>query len=148
MRSASITRTELGLPDLALWDPPSLVLPEGGFAPGQTQWQRSTVTSPWVHGSFLTAVSMQQVTSTLVVHATADSGGALAALVGQVIAAFSQFSYTLRFNYDGWAGAWLCDPADYQVGAAGPVDEFDLSFYEQDVQLSIPRRPVPLLGVM
>ncbi len=146
-RSLIVDRASLGLAPLQLWYPPAYFLPEGGFSVGAVSWNRTSVQSPLVHGSFLTGATMNQVSSTLVVHCEGNSGAALRALLETVIQAFSQFDYRVDWDYDGMAGAWRCEPADWQVGAAGPIDELDLSLgWGQGIQLTVPRRPLPLLG--
>lgn len=145
-RALTVSRTSLGLSPLALWDPPIYVLPEGGFSPGQQTWRRTSVESPWVAGSFLTAAVKGQASATIVVHCQGDTGGQLRVAVEQLLEAVGQFDYRIDWQYDGVVGAWRCEPADYQVGAAGPLDEEWLHHFGQQVSLTIPHSPIPLLG--
>lgn len=145
-RSLLVSRDELSLADLQLWAPPTFLLPEGGFAIGAQTHRRETITSPFTPGRFLIGLVPDVQVNRLVVQVRGSSGSDLRSLVGTVLAAFTQTSYTVTSNYDGLIGSWDCEPADYSVGAEGVVDEFDLSFYEQAVTLLFPRSPLPLTG--
>lgn len=147
-RSLIITRDELSLADLQLWNPPTLLLPEGGFGPGAQVLNRQTIASPFRHGRTLVGWTFGMQQGTVQVTCRGTSGGTLRTLVGSVLDAFTQWSYTLTFDYDGLQGSWTCEAADYNVGPQGVLDEFDLSFYEQTVFLQVPHHPVPVTGVI
>lgn len=145
-RSLLVSRTELSLSDLQLWDPPTFLLPEGGFSIGPQTHRREVATSPFTPGRYLIGLVPDVQTNRLVVQVRGTSGADLRAQVTTVLAAFTQSTYTVTSNYDGLIGSWACEPADYSVGAEGVVDEFDLSFYEQAVTLLFPRSPLVLSG--
>ena len=138
--AASVTRTALSLADLNLFNPGSYEV-EPPTGPGQVTWRRQYATSPYVEGSSLVTAVRDQVSSTLVVRCFGASASALETNTAALIAAFSQFSYTLTLTWDGVSHVWACDPADYQP-IGGLYDDMHFVAFQQAYQFTIPRSPV------
>ena len=146
-RSLQVSRTDLSLAPLELWQPGKYVIVDGSFGPGAQTYRRLTVDSPWVAGRFLTnAVADVQMVPLVIQVQSPDEAG-LEPNITELLAAFKQFSFTMTSVHHGLGTqAWWCERADYAVGPSGVIDDFDLKFYEQAVSFTIPRSPVNAVG--
>lgn len=150
-RSLTISRTELALPALQLWDPPDYFVLDDSFGPGQQTKRRETVQSPWVHGRFATSIVKDVQVATMAVQVTASSEAGLATRIAALLAAFDQFTFYLTATQHGLGTfSWVCESADYAVGPGGAINDFDLKTtpYGQVVTASIPRSPIAALGII
>lgn len=150
-RSLTISRTELSLGPLQLWDPGNgyFVL-DNTFGGGQQTKRRETVQSPWVHGRFATAIVKDVQIAPLAVEVMADSEAVLTTRIQALLAALDQFSFILTAEQHGLGQfSWICESADWSVGPAGVIDDFDLTMapYGQVVTATIPRSPIPATGI-
>jgi hypothetical protein len=141
--AVSVTRTELSLTALDLTTAPFEVREEG-LDVGATIWRREYERSPYIHGAQLVS-AVKDITEgcTLAVDVTGASQAAIATNLGTLLAAFSQWSYTLQVSLDGTAYAWACSPADWTVGFVSNDLVFGLVC---PVRLSFARQPVPVSG--
>lgn len=147
VRSLLVSRTDLALPPLELWQPGKYVITDDSFGPGQQTYRRTFVDSPWVAGRFLTAAVKDVQIVPAVIQVQAPDEAALTANIKELIDAVTQFSFTMTSTQHGLGvQAWRCERADYAIGAAGVIVDFDLIFNEQPVALSIPRSPINVSG--
>jgi hypothetical protein len=107
----SITRTELGLPDLDLL--------AGGFSDyGTITFTEPTLdrsypsTVPWVHYERPTHVRRTNGSYTVPIRVQGTDPAHLAVLLAEVKAAFSQIEFTVRHTYGGITTHWSCIAAD------------------------------------
>lgn len=139
MRSILVDRDSLSLAPLQVWQTGKFILPEGTFGGGSTGQRRKTTESDIVRGSYSTAIVEGQRTGNVSVHIFGNATDTLQDLVMEVITAFTQFRYTLAWQYNGLAGTWQCEAADYDLGQSGGIiDEGWLSANSQAINFSIP----------
>lgn len=145
--SLTITRTELALSALELSDPGNgyEVISVG---PGSTSWRREVAKSPWVHGEALVSAVKDVGIAPLSVRVMGTSAAQKETRLGVLLAAFSQFLYTMTVTINGVGYAWACEPADWSVGEDGEFNKFFEMAHRSEVKLSIPRNPVPTDGVL
>lgn len=141
MLSVTVDRTSLALGALTIADDPSagLWLPEDGLTRPARSWARTTVSSPFLHGSVQTRAFLEHTQLNLSVYARAASTAALVALMDEVDAAFSQFVYDVTLTVDGSAKSYLCDCADV---AWGDVDSGMAKAFMARATLTVPCYPV------
>lgn len=142
MRSVLVTRTDLGLEPLQLWQNGKFILPEGTFGGGLTQQRRSTTENNIVKGRYATAIVEAQRTANMGVHVLAWDIDEIQPLVEEVIEALTQFRFQLTWQWNGLGGVWSCEAADWAVGAAGIIDEGWLKVHSQPLFFTIPHRRV------
>lgn len=147
-RSVLLGRSSLSLADLQLWDPPNLIVAGDSFGPGPQTLRRTTISSPFVRGRFPIDVVADTQDAPMTLQVLGSTGADLSSRVGVVLAAFSQWSYTLAYNFDGIIGSWQCEAADYTVGEAGRFEDIDTVFHAVQILLTIPHDPLPLTGVI
>lgn len=141
-----VTRTELALGNLTLNDSTYRVIRQAGWGPGDIEWDRQTVESPFIHGDFLVNAKKTQVTAPLGIRVTGSSRTDCQNKLATLLRAFEQFSYFISFTLEGVTWTWLCQPADYSVGDGGALQPFHLMSNKQEVRFSIPRYPTPYSG--
>lgn len=141
-----VTRTELGLAELALEDPVngySIVR----MGPGAASWRRETVTSPYCHGDTLVAAVRDAQIAPLTVRVRADTPTTLDTRLATLLEAFSQYEYYTGIITDGAVSKqWRCSPADWSVGESGEMNKFHLMSNIYEVTFSIPRQPIQIAG--
>lgn len=140
MRSTIVTREYLGLGDLQLWQDGKFILPEGTFGAGQTGQKRITAENNLVKGRYATSIVEGQRSANLSVHVLAYAIDDLQPLVEEVIAALTQFDFTLQYQWGGLGGTWQCEAADWMVGEAGVINEGWLKVFSQPLYFVIPHR--------
>lgn len=139
--TCTVTRAELEEDDLDLLAPPFDV---DGLDAGVVTARKVLARSPWVHGAQLTGFVHDLVTGgRLEVHVEGADQEEIRDSVAVLLAAFSQFSYTLQVTLDGEAWAWACQPADYSVGVTDGSLRFGLLC---TVNLAFDRQPTPVAG--
>lgn len=145
--SVVVTRAELSLSNLELQDPAN------GYSiykigPGAVSWRRETAKAMYAHGGTLvTAVKDLQVFP-MGVRVRASSAATKETRLAVLLAAFSQFSYTVITTINGIDYTWVCQPADWSTGEGGEFDKFYEMVHMTQVDLSITRSPTPSTGVM
>ena len=142
MRSVIVTRTDLGLEPLQLWQVGKFILPEGTFGAGQTQQRRSTTENNLVKGRYATAIVEGQRSANMGVHCMAYDIDDIQPLVEEVIAALTQFRFQLTWQWNGLGGVWACEAADWAVGEAGIINEGWLKVNNQPLYFVLPHRRV------
>jgi len=90
-------------------------LADGTAGARSVQWRRTTVTSPYVNGTFVASAVQDNVQEQVGVYVYGVDNNDLRRLLRDVTEAFSQFEYTLTWELDSDAFAWRCTVADYQV---------------------------------
>lgn len=145
--SVHVSRAELALSNLELSDPVNgyNVISVG---PGSTSWRRETAKSPWVHGEVLINAVKDVGIVPLGVRVFASSAATKETRLGALLAAFSQFEYVMTITINGVAYAWSCQPADWSIGENGSFDKFYEMVHQTEVSLSVPRVPVPSVGIL
>ena len=140
----SISRASLSLS--------ALVLPSSGFelgedfSPGGVQWARATAESRFVDGGAVTAARRQMTSLGGTLRAVGTTPTSLQSNESVLLAALSQFAYTVTWSEVGSTTAtytWTCQPAD--VAQVGFVD-YLRGMYVQEFAVTIPRQPVPVAG--
>lgn len=143
--TATITRTELGLPDLSLIDPGTYEIPAGGLRPGAVPNELETATSPYVSGALLVARRKALVPASIVVDVEATTHAALRDRVAAIRSAFDQRSYQLSAVLDGTAWTWSCLPFTSFEAPTFASPQFEAGFIAQ-VAIAFSRQPVPIAG--
>jgi len=153
--SATVTRTQLGLPPLQLNDGVIYRCSTSAFLGGQVQWTRNQVSSIYIDGSVTVARQRQIVNENIAFEVSGVDGNNLNGPPNQsafqknmavLIAAFSQDSFTLDLILGDVSEAthytYLCEAADVQVTWTTPrfVAKQGL------VTFTVPRQPVPVAG--
>lgn len=141
--SASVTRTLLALPDLALNDHVNYYL-GAQILGGDQPWNRTTVGGAYMDGEITVNRNRKNVVETLSVWVMGDTAGELMTNLDTLKKAFSQDSYVLSVTLEGQNMQWRCEAADlsYQL-TTGYIASLLVP-----VTLSVPRRPVPLAGAI
>jgi len=136
-RSVLVTRTELALPNIQLWQPKKYVLPDGTFGPGSTSQRRSTSESPIVKGRYPTSIIEESRVGNIAVHVLSTLAN-LQADCQAVIDAMTQFRYVLAWQWDGLTGTWQCECADWSMGQSGILDAKFLEINTQIIYFTVP----------
>lgn len=141
MSSAYVTRSLLGLGHLDLLTDPYDILIEG-LDPGQRSWRRTTAESPFVPGRVLMNAVLDTPTRLIPVDVSGTDLADVQTNVAALIAAFSQMHYQVHITLGTAEYAWVCEPADLNVGFT----------YQHvlgricPVTLSVPSSPIPVAG--
>lgn len=143
---ATVTRSNLS-PDpgvLDLNDETSYVLGRR-VEVGSVTWEKSTVTSPFVHGRFVVNERMGAAEAGIEVYVLGSDHTQVMNRVGTLLEAFTeQHEYVLRLVVDSVVHEWLCERADFEVGYMTET----IAARHVPVRLSFYRRPVPVSGVL
>lgn len=143
--SGSVTRTELALAALSLQQAGAYeILP--GTGPGALSWRREVARSPMVHGEVLVGAVKDIQIAPLAIRVIGTTASQMWARVGELTAAFEQFSYSLSLVIGGVTFTWLCQCADWSSGDGGEFQKFHLMSHQTEVRFQIPRHPVPTAG--
>lgn len=148
------------MPDLVVSitvTPPTLQLQNPGtyrvveFGPGDTAQRRQVATSSFTDGEALVNSLKQAVKAHLKVRVYGTSESDVGTKLAALTAAFDQFAYVLAYSLNtsggsAMTGSWNCEPADWSVGKAGMLDNYELMSFVQDVSFSVPRSPLPGSG--
>jgi hypothetical protein len=140
--TAVITRPILGGGDLNFNDHTNYVLAGPNVMGGTVQWDRQTVSAPWVDGDITVARRRGNVMDQITIYVTGSDQSALNSNISTLISAFTQDRFGMQISTGGANHAWDCECADYQV-------EWDtVHVYAKYVKVTftIPRKPVPTAG--
>lgn len=112
---------------------------------GAVTWNKSTVTSPFVHGRFVVNERMDAAEAGIEVYAAGTSHTNVMGKIDTLLEAFTeQHEYVLRLVVDSVVHEWLCERADFEVGYMTETIAARLI----PVRLSFYRRPVPVSGIL
>jgi hypothetical protein len=112
----AIGRTYLGLSALSL-DNISGNYHFGEFTPDGVQWDRDTVTSPWVNFRFLVAARKRIASMDGELYVvTSGSASAHQSAEDTLLAALGQPAWTLSITTDGATRSFGCEMADVEPG--------------------------------
>lgn len=111
--TAVVTRTALGLGDLAVHDPENGYRISSEIAFNVITWRREQVQSPYVAGKITVGRVLDAVDTTVAVEVTAANHATLQARVATLIEAFTQDLFYMTFTLDGTEYKWKCEAADY-----------------------------------
>lgn len=114
------------------------------FIGAAVQWQRQQVTSPYFDGSVTVQRYRQQPMEQIAVEVKGDDLGEVQDNVDELVSAFIQDSYVLDITADNASFSYVCEAADYQVGFFNTAR---MVSRQVQVVFSVPRNPVPLVGV-
>jgi hypothetical protein len=139
---AHVTRSQLGLANLAINDHTTYVIAGPAIMGGAISWDRKTVNAPWVDGDITVARRRQNVMEQLQVYVTGSDQGAMMTNLRTLRDAFTQDRYTLQITVGSAQNAWDCEAADYSVlyDTAHAYNRYAVATFQ------IPRKPVPLVG--
>ena len=139
--SALVTRTNLGLGDLNINSSPYRL---GGPAilGGTQNWDRVTISSPYVDGDVTVTRRRTNVSDQLAVYVEGTDTANMFANIRTLIDAFSQDRYTLQINIGASSNQWDCEAADYSV----VVDTPHMVAKYAVVNLNVLRKPNALTG--
>lgn len=131
----------------------ALQLNSGGYeivtaGPGGRSWRRTTVEGKYQHGRALVGAVLNHGSLPLVVRVHGDSWSQVSNRAQTLIAAFSQYSYTLTITINGVTSTWRCEPADITIAGGDQWQKFHAMANQQEYQLVIPRDPIPVNGPM
>jgi hypothetical protein len=140
--SALVTRPLLGGGDLNINDHDNFVLAGGAVMGAHVQWDRKTVSAPWVDGDVTVARRRGNVMEQVSVYVLGTSVSDLNTNMSTLISAFTQDRYGLQIGIGGQDFSWDCECADYQV----EWDNVHIHALQVKVTFNIPRKPVPLAG--
>lgn len=146
----TITRTLLSLGDITIDNDPEDTYQFGEFTGSGLQWDRTSVTSPWVHGRRLRSVRRSPSTLTgelYVVSPLSATPTTHDEALDTLLDALSQFTWTLSIQSSDGSNTRLwqytCEPADATPGESRMVDARNRW---TTVQVSIPHAPIPSSG--
>lgn len=147
----TITRTLLSLSDLVLANSSAADVYQFGELTGAgLQWERSTATSPWVHGRRLRSArkSSAEITGEFyVVSALSDTPTTHDTRLDTMLDALSQFTWTLSIQSTNGSNTRLwqytCEPADVTPGESKMIDA---TWRWTTLQVTIPHSPLPSSG--
>ena len=145
---ATISRANIAVPttDLNLEDPGKYRLIRNSYGPGAEAKKRISVENGDSNGRLLLGATKDVAIGQLGVRVYGSSAGVLDTRVAALLEAFDQIVYTLTVTLDGTSHQWICEPADWALGANGTlVDHFQRAL-AQEWHFSIPHDPVPTLG--
>lgn len=140
--SVTISRAALALPPLQLNDHDAYYIGTQLLG-GQVQYNRNSVTSPFVDGAVTTYRTRQVLNEQITVEVLGENAYDCRVHLDDLITAVSQDSFTLTVIIAGVTYAYACEAADFQLAWSGPR----VMANQYQVQLTLPRQPVPLTGV-
>lgn len=138
--SVLVSRDLLGLSDLEVNDHVSFLMAPS--SPAQVSWQRSSVSSIFVDDDITVHRRRGKVTENMVLEVKGTSQANLQANLLTAIGCFTQDYFNIRVSFSGTIYEWACEAADYQVVWDGPR----MFARQVQLQLSVPRSPVPISG--
>lgn len=138
----NVERTSLGLPLLNINDHLNYACAAQFFG-AAVSWTRQQVGSPQVDGQVTVNRQRQMVQEQLAVEVRGDSMAHLRANVDKLVQAAIQDSYLIGIHIDGEHYQYQCEAADYQVSWVGSR----FAARQLQVVLTVPRQPVPTIGV-
>lgn len=109
---------------------------------GTVQWDRKTVSSPWVDGDITVSRRRGNVQDNISVYVTGTSQANLQSNIATLIAAFTQNRYTLQIQIGDATYAWDCETADYSI----QMDTVHFHARYVVVTFTIPHKPALLVG--
>lgn len=139
--NVEVSRAELSLGSLTLSPDNGYHIARDGIGPGDAQWRRISVESPYTSGRFLTHAVRDTQTVPLNLRVVGATNIQVFDRIHTLSAAFSQFQYTMLVTIDGVDFNWICEPADMTVGDSGAFTDLTLRSHQIKVGLSIPRKP-------
>lgn len=141
--SVLVSRTLLGLADLEINDFENYYV-ASQFLGANAGWNRTQIGAPWTDGTVTVNRTRQMVNEPLAVEVFGGDLEDVKNNVAELLDAFAQDAFTIDVTMDGFEYAkYQCEAADVQHGWVGA------RFIEGQVQIvfSVPRQPVPLVGV-
>lgn len=136
-----VTRGELGLEELEIIPGNGYSVARHGIGPGSTTMARVQADSPFVQGQQLVHAKKNSVSQSLTVKVAGTSTADTLDRLNTLTDAFSQFSYSVYGDVDGYPILWDCDCADFEVGEGGQWNELLLMSNLQYVRFTFNRQP-------
>lgn len=112
--SSTITRTELSLPTLQLNAAPYTITPD--VTPGQVEYRRAEVESPYVEGTYTTTRVKGMGQGQVKIDVRAANHADAQSNVQTLIDAFTQSTFVFTLALNGTQYSWNCEAADYGMG--------------------------------
>lgn len=135
-----VSRLLLGQPDLDVNDHSNYYMAPS--SPAQVSWQRTSVSSVFVDDDITVHRRRSKVMESMLLEVMGTDQATLSVNLSRAIAAFTQDYFTIEVTFDGTEYEWACEAADYQVIWSGPR----MIAKQVQLQLTVPRSPVPLTG--
>jgi hypothetical protein len=117
------------------------------YGPGASNLRRQTVESDDVSGRVLIAWAEDVMLGKVTVRVKGSGLDQVKTRVDTLVGWFRQVDYTLTATVastqaaGNWTETWTCEPADYEVGDGGMLDEIGLYNRQQLVSFTWPHAP-------
>ena len=117
------------------------------YGPGASNLRRQTVESDDVSGRVLVAWAEDVMLGKVTVRVSGSTLAVVETRFDTLVGWFRQVDYTLTATVastqaaGNWPETWTCEPADYEVGDGGMLDEIGLYNRQQLVSFTWPHAP-------
>jgi len=138
-----LTRTQLGLGYLNINDHVNYAIAPGSFG-AQVTWQRNQVGSIYQDDEITTYRKRNKVMENIIVEVFGDNNVEVQGNVDALIAAVLQSNFDILISVNGVYRVYACETADYGMKWEG--NRFVANQFQ--VNLTVPRSPVPKVGVL
>jgi len=149
----TITRTLLSLADLTSTNASTDPFGYGQITGSGVQWQRVTVTSPWIHGRRLRSATKGPGTLSGELYVISDRSAHPSThdtALSVLLTALGQLTYTFTVSFADAGGntykvdrAYVCEPADISPGESHMIADTNRW---TTLSVSIPCSPLPSAG--
>lgn len=143
--AASVSRPELGLPDLNLNDHSKFYVSgaDGAIFGSTVQWRRQTAQSPFVEGQFTVNAVRDVVEDKFAVEVLGTDQVSLQLNLQELVDAFSQSYFNVTMQLDNAVYTYACEPSDYTI------DWTRARWHNHQalITFALRRSPVPINGV-
>lgn len=140
--TASVTRSALGLPSLNINDGVNYKI-GGEIMGGTVQWERKTVSSPFVHGDFTVLRRLQNVSERIPIYVYGSSQTTMVTNARALIDAFIQPLFNLTMTLDAQTYTYQCEAADYTYQWSNA----HMFSGQVVIEFQVPRMPLALVGI-
>lgn len=123
---------------------------ENGYGAGKSSVRRQTVESDDVPGRVLLAWTRDVMLGSLSIVVKGTTAAVCKTRVDALTALFDQVDYTLTATLastsaaGNWVESWRCEPADWEIGDGGVIDNVLLHHFWQRVTFEWPHDPIAL----
>ena len=120
------------------------------YGAGRSNVRRQTVEADDVPGRLLIAWTREQMLGELAVLVKGSTAAVCKTRVDTLTGWFDQADYTVTATLasttaaGNWVESWSCEPADWEVGDGGVIDNVLLHHFWQRVHFSWPHHPIAL----
>jgi hypothetical protein len=141
-RQISVSRSEHGLSPLNLNDPEAGYYVSDEWSTGGIVWQRYNATSsPWVNGDRIVGQRLSNVDEIFTIYVHGANAADLKLKIETVIAAFSQYRYSLTINWDGATFNFMANGAADVKAKSDNIDPVLWAAGWHALEITVPREP-------